>query len=125
MKSIHQIEARRDAILEEIRSIRSMKRGSISKQYLKVRRKGRSEPALRGPYYVFSRREQDKTLSHRLTSQTERQQTQQDIDRYERFVTLCKQFEELTERLGQIERQQSDFEQEKKRRRSPSSKTGK
>jgi len=125
MRSIRQIEARRDAILEEIRSIRSMKRGSISKQYLKVPQKGHSEPALRGPYYVFSRREQDKTVSHRLTSQAERQQAQQDIDRHEHFVALCKQFEELTERLGQIERQQSDFDPEKKRRRSPSSKTGK
>ena len=125
MKSIRQIEARRDAVLEEMRSIRSMKRGSISKQYLKVPQKGRSKPALRGPYYVFSRREQDKTVSHRLSSQVERQQAGQDIDRHERFVALCKQFEELTEHLGQMERQEPDIEREKKLRRSPSSKTGK
>ena len=125
MKSIRQIEAGRDAALEEIRSFRSMKRGSISQQYLKVPQKGRREPALRGPYYVFSRREQGKTVSHRLPSQAERQQAQQDLDRYERFVALCKQYEELTERLGELERQSLELDPEKKRRRSLSSKTGK
>jgi len=62
-----EIEKRRDALLQEMRLIRSMKRGTINEQYLKVPQKG-ANPALRGPYHVLSRREGNKTVSERLTT---------------------------------------------------------
>jgi hypothetical protein len=124
METIQVLEARREAILEEMRSIRSMKRGSITQQYFKARLKGRKEEVVRGPYYVFSRREAKGTVSKRLTSSEELERARNDAEAYRRFVALCEEFEGLTVRLGEQERGAGESGQEKKRFRSPSSKTG-
>ena len=125
MDSFQQLEKRRDAILEQMRAIRSMRRGTVNKQFLKVQHKGKDKPVSRGPYYVLSRRKQGKTVSKRLTSGEEVKQAQQDIEAYKRFVALCQDFEDVTERLGELEREGAEVEQEKKRRSSRSSRTRK
>jgi hypothetical protein len=125
MDTVQQLEARRNAILEEIRSIRSMRRGTINEQYFKTRLKGRKGMVHQGPYYVLSRREGDKTLSKRLRSAVELEQARRDVDEYKRFVGLCQEYQQLTTRLGEFEREEQDLEKEKKRFRLPSSKTQK
>ena len=125
MDSIKELEARRDTVLDQMRSIRSMRRGTINEQYLKVPQKGKREPAVRGPYYVMSRREGKKTVSSRITSDADLAQARKDIDEHKRFMFLCREFEQLTERLGEFERQTPELEVKKKRRRSRSSKTRK
>jgi hypothetical protein len=120
MNTIHDLEARRDAILDEMRSIRSLRRGNISEQFLKVRHQGIREPVLRGPYYVLLRRAGKKVISQRVTSGSELAQARQDIESHKRFVALCREFETLTEQLGEIERESPAMGQEKKRRRLPS-----
>lgn len=123
MDPIQRLEERRDAILEQMRSIRSMRRGTINKQFLKVRHKGRDKPVSRGPYYVLSRRQEGKTVSQRLSRPEELRQAQKDVEAHKRFVALCKQFEELTERLGQIQRESDELREEKKRPNSRLSRT--
>jgi len=119
--TIQELEERRDAILEQMRGMRSMRRGTVNEQYLEVPRKGGNKPVLRGPYYVFSRREGSKTVSHRLRTTQEVQQTREDVEQHKRFVALCKEFEIVTERLGHLTRSQSG-EHEKKKRWSSRSK---
>lgn len=125
MNPIPEIESRRNAILEEIRSIRSMKRGTINEQYFLGSLKGKKRKVKRGPYYVLSRREGGKTVSQRLLSPQELQGAQQDVASYQRFVRLCQEFEQLTEKLGEWERQASELTEEKKRHRSPSNRVWK
>ena len=122
METIRELEARRNAILEEMRSIRSMRRGTINEQHFKTQLKGRKGMVLQGPYYVLSRREGGKTVSKRLRSPAELERARKDIDEYKRFMGLCQQFERLTARLGELERRPPDLEQGKKGFRSPSSK---
>ena len=122
MDTIQGLEARRDAILEEMRSIRSLRRGTINEQYFKTRLKGRGGIVHQGPYYVMSRREGQKTVSHRLRSETELEQARRDVAEYKRFLGLCQEFERLTARLGELERRDRDLEPEKKRFKSPLSK---
>ena len=123
MDTVQELETRRSGILEEMRSIRSMRRGTINEQYFKTRLKGRKGIVHQGPYYVLSRREGQKTVSHRLRSEAELEQARKEVAEYKRFLGLCQEFERLTARLGELEKREQDLEQEKKRFRSPSSKT--
>ena len=123
MDTIQQLEGQRNAILEEMRSIRSMRRGTINEQYFKTRLKGRKGMVHQGPYFVLSRREEEKTVSRRLRSAAELEEARKDVTEYKRFLGLCQEFERLTSRLGELERREQGLEQEKKRFSSPSSKT--
>src|SRR5512139_130150 len=123
MDTVRQLEAQRNAILEEMHSIRSMRHGTINEQYFKTRLKGRKGMVHQGPYYVLSRREEEKTVSRRLRSAAELEEARKGVAEYKRFVGLCQEFERLTARLGELERVEQGLEQEKKRFRSLSSKT--
>ncbi len=123
MDTLQELETRRNGILEEMRSIRSMRRGTINGQYFKTRLKGRKGIVHQGPYYVLSRREGQKTVSNRLRSEAELEEARRDVAEYKRFLGLCQEFERLTARLGELEKREPGLEQEKKRFRSPSSKT--
>ena len=107
MNRIKEIDARRDTILAEMRSIRTMKKGSVTRQFQKVRHKGKTEPVLRGPYYAFTYKEGKKTVGHRLTTPEELEATNKDVEAHKRFVQLCKEFERFTEQLGELEREES------------------
>lgn len=122
MDSSQKLEARRLAILDEIRSFRSMRRGTINEQFFDVCLKGKTATTRRGPYYVFSRREGDKTVSQRLTTPEALEQARKDVEAHKRFQALCREFEQVTEKLGSLERSTA---QEKKRFKSGLNKTGK
>jgi hypothetical protein len=124
MEKIEAVLARREAITKEMLSIRSMRRGTINEQYLKVPHRGKKEPAECGPYYVLSRREDNKTVSRRLSAGEELEKTRRDISEHKRFVGLCKEFEELTEKLTDMEHG-SKADAEKKTPRLSSSRTRK
>ncbi|MDP2969833.1 MAG: hypothetical protein Q8P64_11605 [Deltaproteobacteria bacterium] len=122
MNTVQELEARRNAIIEQMRSIRSMRRGTINGQHFKTRLKGRKGVVLQGPYYVLSRREGEKTVSKRLTSPIELERARKDVAEYKKFLGLCQEFERLTARLGELERAEQGLEQEKKEFRSLSNK---
>ena len=124
MDTMQKLEARRNAILEEMRTIRSMRRGTINEQYFRVPVKGTDKTKLQGPYYVVSRREGERTVSQRLRP-FELEQAKRDIAAHKQFVLLCREFEVVTAKLAELEREEPSEEPEKKRRRSPSSKSGK
>lgn len=124
MRKIEAVLARREAITKEMLAIRSMRKGTINEQYLKVAHVGEKEPTRCGPYYVLSRREGDKTISERLTAGEELEKARHDVAEYKKFLALCKEFEELTAKLTEIERG-SVAEAEKKTRKSLSSRTRK
>lgn len=124
MKEIQELEEKREATLDQMRAMRTMKRGTINEQYLKVRHKGKKKPVLRGPYHVLSRREGNRTVSERLRNDEELQRARNDVEAHKRFVSLCGEFVRLTERLGELESAGSGLDVEKKLRGSRLNKTG-
>jgi hypothetical protein len=125
MTTIEEIEAERERVLDEMRQIRSLRRGSVNEQYFTKRRPGRAQPVKQGPYYVFTRSEGGKTKSYRLKKGEEVEQARQDVAAHKRFKELVRRYEELTERLGAALRSAEESAPEKKRLKSPSKPTGK
>ena len=122
MDPLHQLEAQRLAILDSLKSIRSLRRGAITEQFFPVHRKGQTPTGRRGPYYVFSRHQGSKTVSQRLTTPEALQQAREDVEAFKNFQALCRDYEQLTEKLGGLAR---ETEQKKKRLKSGWNKTGK
>jgi hypothetical protein len=121
MKRHDELEAERETLLSQMRLIRSMKRGTLSIRPEKVRRKGHKEPVLLGPYPLFVRNEGRRTVGRRLRSPEEVAQVREDIAAYERFMVLCKEFAQVTEHLGELERTAAEAEALKKGLKSRSS----
>jgi len=122
MQTVAEIGARRKAILQELAGMRSLRRGTLTEQYFQVRRRGESAPVRRGPYYVLSRREGKRTVSRRVR-RAEVEATRAELAAQHRFRELCREYEELTERLGEWERAEDEATRKKKPRRSRSRKT--
>lgn len=109
------VEARRLAVLEQMRSIRSLRTGSVSEQYVPRKKKGCKQHDKLGPYYVWCRYTGEQYISQRLRSPDEVAQAYQDVANHKRFLALCKEFEELTEQLGILERQQAASDEAEKK----------
>jgi hypothetical protein len=114
MNSVTEIEARRKELLAEMDAIRSLERATLTEQMLAVKHKENPVPVMRGPYYLLARWENGKTRSRRVSGE-ELERVRQDVTNHQRFRALCKEFEELTERLGQLERQAGASEEALKR----------
>ena len=121
MNTRTELEARRESLLCQMRLIRSMKRGTLSVRSENVRLKGEKQPVLRGPYPLFVRREGKRTVGRRLHSTEEVAQVREDIAAHDRFMALCKEYAQVTERLGELERAAAlEGEALKKTSKSPS-----
>jgi len=92
------IEAQRIHILEELRSMKRMRRGQISEQMIK--RKGADGQIHEyGPYFVWQASIQGKKRSHRIPAE-EVEQAREDLKTYARFEELCEQLASLMERAA-------------------------
>lgn len=101
MESREKLERQQQQVLEEMGRLGPMKRGTLNEQYLRVPQKGQKTPALRGPYYVLSRKRGGKTVSQRVAP-GEVARVRREMARYERFVELSREFVELSEQLGAL-----------------------
>lgn len=105
-KRLETLERRRRELVDAMLSIRSMCGGKISEQFLQVHHKGKKQPVERGPYYVLSCWKEGRNQSRRIRSEA-LEEIRADLANHERFVALCREFEELTERLGALEREEA------------------
>ena len=110
-----ELEAKREALVHRMLTIRSMRRGALSEQYVARTRKGEPTGDYRGPYYVLSRRHGGRTVSQRI-DRGDVDQVREDLEHYEVFMQLCDEFVEVTEQLGQHERRQGAAEDTLKKR---------
>lgn len=124
MEKIAELEARREQILKEMRGMRAMRKGSVMEQYLKARKTGREEPVLRGPYWLYTRKEKGKSVGQRL-SREQAGRYQEEVQAFHRFQSLCNEYAQITEQLGELEQELGDGSKKKKPRKPPSRRTPK
>lgn len=117
---LQELLKQRQRILDELSSLERMRRGSIVEQFLEVKDK-RGKTVRRGPYPLYSYKEHGRTVSRRLRSS-------QEVETYRKEISAFRRFEELTaelRRLGEALCEVGENLEEKKRPRSPLSRTPK
>lgn len=122
MNPIREIEVQRQAILKKMDAIRVVTRGTFNEQMLPVRLRDRKEPVLRGPYYVLAQWKDGKTHSRRIRPE-DAARVREGADNYKKLKELCEEFAILTERLGELEREQA-AQEEAEKKSSKSRKSG-
>mgnify|MGYP006295785297 CR=1 FL=1 len=105
MAHIDELEARRKQVLQELGTIRSLRKGNLNEQWFPVVQGGKKTKKLRGPYFVWTYKVGKKTVSERLNTERAVALARQDSDNYRRFRSLCEELEQLTAQLGEAERQ--------------------
>jgi hypothetical protein len=124
MEELERLEQRQQAILEEMSKINTMCPGSVAQQYLKGKKKGQSEPVLRGPYWIHTRRVKGKSVSVRLQGE-EATRVQQLVDNYHRFQELVREYASIGEEIADLHKAGGMEPRKKKRSTSKSHATKK
>ena len=106
MKSAsQQIRQRQNAVLEEIRQIRVMRRGTLSEQHYAKRRERKGGAGACGPYFILQGYIDGQRFSERIASERV-EQVRNEIAQGRRFQELCRQYMALGEALAGHARQQ-------------------
>jgi hypothetical protein len=92
-----QLQQRRDQILEEMRTLDHMRRGTLSRQFFRSCRTKRAG-AGPGPYFVLQGYLQGQKFSHRIPSD-QATGVQAQVANYKRFQELADEFVSVTEQL--------------------------
>jgi hypothetical protein len=76
-----------------------MRRGSVTCQFLKSRQKGRTEPIRIGPYALYTRKKNGKTVGRRLRDLEEVRRLENQVENYHVFRKLCTELMEVSEQI--------------------------
>ncbi len=99
MSILSKLRETRRQILTQIALVEEMRRGSVIRQFLKIRLKGQSQSTLVGPYALFTLKKKGRTVSRRLRDLEEIRRLQQQVDNYHTFQHLCRQLVEIGEAI--------------------------
>lgn len=95
------LELQRQTRLQQLSGLRHLRRGSLTEQFLQVKRKDGSRVKL-GPYPLLTRKEGPKTVSLRLTDP-------QLVPVYRQQIQAMRQFETVVNQLARVGEQLSDL----------------
>jgi hypothetical protein len=99
MRVLQRLREARQGILDQIGLIEEMRRGSVIRQFLKIRLKGKRRPVLCGPYALFTFKKKGKTISRRLHDLEEIRRLEQQVENYHLFQRLCRRLVEIGEAI--------------------------
>jgi len=95
------LQQHRQQLLQQISSLQEIRRGSLTEQFLTVKRKDGSH-VKRGPYPLLTRKQGQKTVSQRLTDPAL-------VPLYRQQIQAMRQFETVVDGLVQVGEQLSDL----------------
>ena len=85
----------RQKILGQVTLLEEMRRGSVTRQFLKVKLKRQSDPVFSGPYALFTYKKNGRTVGRRLHEEVRR--LEQQVENYHLFQELCRKRVEIGE----------------------------
>lgn len=118
-----ELERRRQEILRKMGEMRTMRRGTVSEQFLKVGHKGQREPVERGPYYLWQHWEKGIPKRQRLRAGAEVEVARQEVAAFKAFKELCDEYVRVAEALAAVKREKLSDDALKKTRKWRSSRT--
>ncbi len=95
------LELQRQQLLQQLSSFQQLRRGSLTEQYLTLKRKDGSK-VKRGPYPLLTRKQGQKTVSLRVSDP-------QLVPIYRQQIQAMRQFENVVGRLVRVGEQLSDL----------------
>ncbi len=96
LTSFAQLEARRDQILQQMKAIDRLRRGSLSRQFFK--KPASASKVQQGPYYVLQGYIQGQKFSERVPAD-QAPQIEPLVANYKRFEKLAEEFVSVTDQL--------------------------
>jgi hypothetical protein len=82
-------------LLGHIGSLEEMRRGSVTRQFFRVKRKELNVPVLVGPYTL----KKGKTVGRRLREPEEIRQLEEEVENYHVFRRLCSELVDVSEQI--------------------------
>ena len=103
--SLHDLRSQRDAVVAQMKQIDHLRRGSLSRQFFKTRRRGKTVQS--GPYFVLQCFFKGKKCSERIpVSQAE--EVEKQVENFRFFNRLAEEFVTLSDQITQLECSASD-----------------
>jgi len=99
MAKLPQLRQLRRELLGHISAIEEMRRGSVVRQFLRLRLKGQKEPVLAGPYALYTCKKKGKTVGRRLHGSDEIRRLEEQVENYHVFRKLCTELVEVSEKI--------------------------
>ena len=109
------LRAQRDAVLERMKPIDHLRRGSLSRQFLKTRRDGKTVAS--GPYFVLQCFFKGKKCSERIPA-PQAQHVEQHVENHRLFHGLAEEFVTLSDQITRWECAADDSKKNGSNRRS-------
>lgn len=98
--TIETLRSQRDAILEQMKQVDHLRRGSLSRQFFKARRDGKVVQS--GPYFVLQCFFKGKKRSQRIAA-TQAERVERHVENFRLFNGLAEEFVTLSDRITQLE----------------------
>lgn len=99
MPPLSKLRRNRQEVLSLIAPLEEMRRGSVTRQFLKFQRKGEKEPVFTGPYALFTCKRGGRTVGRRLHDLEEIRRLEIQVENYHLFQKLCRQLVEIGEQI--------------------------
>jgi hypothetical protein len=97
---IQALRSQREAVLERMKQIDHLRRGSLSRQFFKTRRAGKTVQS--GPYFVLQCFFKGKKCSERIPA-SQAQEVEKHVENFRIFNALASEFITLSDRITQLE----------------------
>jgi hypothetical protein len=103
--SLQALRSQRDGVLDQMKRIDHLRRGSLSRQFFKTRRDGRIVES--GPYFVLQCFFKGKKCSERVPA-SRAGEVQKQVENFRLFNALAEEFVSLSDQITQLESSAED-----------------